>query len=273
MGTLTAQASTNNGGTWSNIFTISGNQGTAWASASVDLAGYVGGTVKLRFVGTTGTNYTSDMAIDNISLTTGSGGGGATTTTVTLTLVLDQYATETAWTLKNSSGATVASGSGYTVANSTVNETFNLPAGCYDFAITDSYGDGICCTYGNGSYTLSNGGTTLATGGAYGSGETKNFCVGGATSNIPVLNNEFSKLSDSFSFEAFPNPATSQISIRITGADQADFSIVDVTGKTMKSGKIIDGQIGVSLHGLTRGVYIIKASSKGKTLTKKFVKQ
>ena len=29
-----------------------------------------------------------------------------------------------------------------------------LPDGCYDFVIYDSYGDGICCSYGIGSYTL-----------------------------------------------------------------------------------------------------------------------
>ena len=63
-------------------------------------------------------------------------------------------------------------------AGSTVTEDICLPNGCYDFTIFDSYGDGICCAYGNGSYSLTDGSTVLASGGSFGSSETTNFCVG-----------------------------------------------------------------------------------------------
>ena len=120
-------------------------------------------------------------ALDN-ALGNGGGGGGNPPTCsdneVVLTLVLDNYASETSWSLTNASGQTVASGSGYTANGSTVTETFCLPDGCYDFTINDSYGDGICCAYGNGSYDLSSGGTSLASGGQFTSSETKNICVG-----------------------------------------------------------------------------------------------
>ena len=101
---------------------------------------------------------------------------------VNVSITFDNYPEETAWTLKNASGATVASGS-YSSANpdgSTVNETYCLPDGCYDFEITDSYGDGICCSYGNGSYSVTSGSTTLASGGSFTSSDTTNFCLGGA---------------------------------------------------------------------------------------------
>ena len=57
---------------------------------------------------------------------------------------------------------------------------FCLANGCYDFTINDAYGDGICCSYGNGSYTVTNNddGSTLASGGSFTSSETTNFCVG-----------------------------------------------------------------------------------------------
>ena len=42
---------------------------------------YLGSTVKLRFVGTTGTTWQGDMAVDNISVSSGGGGGGGGTTT------------------------------------------------------------------------------------------------------------------------------------------------------------------------------------------------
>ncbi|MEM7372588.1 MAG: fibronectin type III domain-containing protein [Bacteroidota bacterium] len=73
MGSLTVEA-TNDDQTWSNIWSLSGNQGNQWNSASIDLSSYAGGTVKLRFVGTTGPGWQSDLAIDDVSLTTGGGG-------------------------------------------------------------------------------------------------------------------------------------------------------------------------------------------------------
>lgn len=113
----------------------------------------------------------------------GGGGGGGTTcndTEVTLNLTFDQYASETSWELKNSAGTVLHSGSGYGSANNnnTLTETFCLPDGCYDFVINDSYGDGICCSYGNGSYALVSGGNTLASGASFTNSETKQICIG-----------------------------------------------------------------------------------------------
>lgn len=102
-------------------------------------------------------------------------------TDVVVTINLDNYPEETSWTITNSGGGVVASGGTYGSQpdGSTVTITNCLPDGCYDFTINDSYGDGICCSYGNGSYTVTTGGSTVASGGAFGASETTNFCVGG----------------------------------------------------------------------------------------------
>ncbi|WP_452225539.1 GEVED domain-containing protein [Lacinutrix chionoecetis] len=71
MGNLKLAVSTNNGSSWSTIWTRSGNQGNAWQDASVDLSSYAGSNISLRFDGTTGTTWQGDMAIDAISLTNG----------------------------------------------------------------------------------------------------------------------------------------------------------------------------------------------------------
>lgn len=111
-----------------------------------------------------------------------------TGTEVTMTIILDNYPEETSWTLIDENGATIASGGTYgnLPDGSTVTETFCLAEGCYDYTIDDSYGDGICCGYGNGSYIVEDeNGNVLASGGEFGSSETTNFCVGGGSS--PVL--------------------------------------------------------------------------------------
>ncbi|WP_439651353.1 endonuclease [Photobacterium atrarenae] len=87
-------------------------------------------------------------------------------TTATLTLVTDQYASETSWTLTNASGAVLFEGAGY--ANETTNtKDMCLPDGDYTFTINDAYGDGICCSAGNGSFTLTADGQTVASGGQF----------------------------------------------------------------------------------------------------------
>ena len=116
---------------------------------------------------------------------------------VTLTIVLDNYPEETSWEIRDG-GTVVASGGTYgsNPDGSTVIENACLPDGCYDFIIYDAYGDGICCAYGSGSYTLTDDsdGSTLASGGAFTSSQTTNFCVstggGGPTCTDGIQNGD-----------------------------------------------------------------------------------
>ncbi|MCL4138790.1 UNVERIFIED_CONTAM: hypothetical protein GTU68_031736 [Idotea baltica] len=109
-----------------------------------------------------------------------------TDTEVTLSIVLDNYPTETSWSLLDATGATVGSGSGYSGAGSEVTEIACLADGCYDFVINDAYGDGICCSYGNGSYTLTDDtGAILASGGSFTTTESTSFCLGGTPQPTP----------------------------------------------------------------------------------------
>ncbi len=68
MGTLILEISTDNGSTWTNVWQQSGNQGPNWLNAIVDLSDYVGNTITYRFQGTSGSDYTSDFALDQIIL-------------------------------------------------------------------------------------------------------------------------------------------------------------------------------------------------------------
>ena len=69
VGSLTLQASLD-GATWSSLWTESGNQGNQWNEVSINLSAYLGETVRFRFVGVTGDGWSSDIAIDGITIST-----------------------------------------------------------------------------------------------------------------------------------------------------------------------------------------------------------
>jgi len=148
--------------------------------------------VGLRFYDQSGFDGSEIVYVDNFQPTTGGGdtGGGDTgggtgscaATEATLSLTTDNYGSETSWTLRNSSNSTIASGSGYG-NNTTHTEDFCLDDGDYTFVINDSYGDGICCSFGNGAYSIVSGGSTLVSGSSFGSSESKPFTIGSGGNN------------------------------------------------------------------------------------------
>ena len=102
---------------------------------------------------------------------------------VIVEILLDNNPAETTWTITEpNNGAVVASGGPYApgMAGTTVTTSVCLPDDCYDFVIRDAALDGICCATGNGSYTVTTGGSVLASGGDFGTREVTNFCLDGA---------------------------------------------------------------------------------------------
>ncbi|MBK6368996.1 MAG: trypsin-like peptidase domain-containing protein [Flavobacteriales bacterium] len=182
-----------NGGTSTlNSFTI------AWS-----VAGGASGSVPWNGVLATGASV--NVPLGSISLVSGSNvlsatvnspNGGADqlpanntatatvvsgTNTVTLNLILDRYGNESSWMIR-SGATTYASGGPYSQQGSTGEYPLDpivvcLPDGCYEFVMNDSYGDGLCCAYGNGSFSLAGAAGTLATGGTFTSTSVHAFCV------------------------------------------------------------------------------------------------
>lgn len=115
---------------------------------------------------------------------------GCSDNEVTLTITFDNYPEETSWAIVTDGGTTVASES-YSTSNadgSTVTETLCLPNDCYTFTINDAYGDGICCTYGSGSYTLTGPDGQIVSGGSFTSSEATDFCLGSTPPPTPTCN-------------------------------------------------------------------------------------
>ena len=159
---------------------------------------------------------------------------------VTLTIVLDNYPGETTWTI-TSGGLTYASGGPYAGAGSTVTEINCLNDGCYDFNIFDSYGDGICCAYGNGSYSLEDAsGNILASGGSFGSSETTNFCL----STTPALSVSIA----------------SQSNVSCNGGSDGSATASVSDGTAPYTYAWSNGGSGATVNGLSAGSYTVTAT-------------
>merc|ERR1712183_200809 len=109
-------------------------------------------------------------------------GGGASSV---LELTTDNYPGETAWDIKNSSGDEKYNGSGYSDANTLYTLNMCLASDEYTFTITDAYGDGICCSYGQGGYVIKVDGTEVVNGGEFGDSTTETFTVNGPSPTNP----------------------------------------------------------------------------------------
>ncbi len=101
---------------------------------------------------------------------------------VVVTIVEDNYGSETEWEITGPGGSPIyLSGGPYSDGNPGTSHTESvcIPVGVTaTFIITDDYGDGICCAYGNGSYTVTmNGCNVVATGGEFGDDESASFVV------------------------------------------------------------------------------------------------
>ncbi len=73
MGTLSVQASTDGGSSWSaDLWSQSGDQGDNWLNASIDISSYQGySNVIFRFTAVQGIGYYSDIAIDDFTVSAG----------------------------------------------------------------------------------------------------------------------------------------------------------------------------------------------------------
>jgi hypothetical protein len=197
---------------------------------------------------------------------------GATCTNVTVTIVLDNYPEETSWTIKNTGGTTVASGGTYGSSpdGSTVTSTSCLVTGCYTFTINDSYGDGICCSYGNGSYNVKDAaGTTLASGSTFTASKSHSICVGGATKSSK---GEIAVIESSRNRFGSPNPVKNQLDINIpTELTVKAISIMTANGSVNQN--IPTKQRAINVSHLAPGMYILFIETSDKRYFEKFVKE
>ena len=96
---------------------------------------------------------------------------------LTVTLTTDDWPGETTWSLVDETGNVLLEGGPYLQDFQTFTAVDCAGPGCYAFTIEDTFGDGICCGYGNGGYSIAADDVVLATGGNFGYQTTESFCL------------------------------------------------------------------------------------------------
>jgi len=156
-------------------------------------------------------NYDPNSTVDDGSCTFGD------SHVFSMEVTLDQYPQETSWLLVDALGDTAMAGGPYEsgVDNlSTHVTTLSLCAGCYTLTVSDQFGDGMCCAYGEGGYVLTIDGQTLAQGGEFAASETTEVCTPaiagpGCTYEVALNYDPLATEDDgSCVFETCPEPCT-----------------------------------------------------------------
>ncbi len=99
---------------------------------------------------------------------------------VTIRFRFDFYPAETTWEIVAEDGSVLTSGGPYpgNMANKQLEVSECLPSGCFTFNVYDTFGDGICCSSGDGYYqVLDEEGNLLAAGGKFDQKDSKEFCM------------------------------------------------------------------------------------------------
>lgn len=191
--------------------------------------------------------------------------------TVRLELKTDNYCEETSWKLYNSANQVVAQAGPYT-QNSQDNTVFNYwwnlnPNECYRLDVLDSYGDGMCCSYGNGYYKLWSNGALITQGGQFGAVDKAPF-VAGLT--VGIYENSLEN-----GLNLFPNPTNGQVTVELNLAASTNvrFAVMNVLGEQVMSTNHSLGmgaqQVTFDLGGLPTGSYFMHIMADGLTATRK----
>lgn len=244
---------------WNNdiISPVVGNQGNSWEELNFSLASYIGQTIVLRIRGITGSNFESDIALDDINIF------NLTSITANMNIDGDCYdnmtfsdnssAGATSWAWDFGANATPATATGIgphsvafssaanqnvqlivtsPVGNDTVVQTASLdtiPTAIFTYVpanevltfTNNSIGTGnFLWNFGDGtSSSAQNPAHTYTTSGIFTVSLTiTNVCGSNTfTEQIEVIVTDVNKISDNWSIDLFPNPNKGQFQLQLEG--------------------------------------------------------
>ena len=172
----------------------------------------------------------------------------------------------------------VEESSPYVITNADLGQKISLPlansvqlnANEAYLAMVGSYGDGGAT---NDLVTASSGSSTPQTTFYYDYTDQTWYYT---TSNVMVRMNfdpilSVNELEEFIEFNVYPNPASEVINISVNKVVEAIVSVVDITGKVVKTSSLNGLSTTVNTAGLTNGVYYVTISNGASTSTQKVV--
>ena len=182
---------------------------------------------------------------------------------VSIDIIIDDYGSETTWEINDGAGNILYTGGPYSDGNDGTLESTVVCLGmdeCYNFVIYDSYGDGICCAYGNGSYAVNYNGSVYASGGTFGDEETTNFCV-----TLGLNENDLSGV------RLYPNPTTGVITVDLSKTEliNASLKVTNTLGKIVTQRQISKAISQIDLSKEANGLYLVEIVTESGKLVHK----
>jgi hypothetical protein len=196
------------------------------------------------------------------------------TSTIRVIITPDRYGAETTWTITDSGNNVIGSGGPYTTVGTNGTQpdeitdvTIPVLNECYTFTINDSYGDGICCLYGAGTFRLENDNNTVLFNG--------DGAFGGATSHLFKVNEALSVSENSLEQQVkiYPNPFSTVFNVNITESNLS-YELINVVGQKIGNGILNNGINTISMENQANGLYFIKIDNNetNESISKKIVK-
>ena len=138
--------------------------------------------------------------------------------------------------------------------------------------MSDSFGDGICCTYGTGSYTLSSTSGTVVSGGEFTNFGATEFCFQGSA-GVRLNTYELTDINkDDKRFILSPNPASGILNISVGKTPIQKLEIFSMFGQLMKSVNQENKQQ-IDVSDLPSGTYFTRITTKQDIVTRSFVRR
>lgn len=177
------------------------------------------------------------------------------TSVIRVIITPDRFGAETTWEITDSSGAQIATGGPYETVDSNGTQpdqvqdvTITDFNECYAFSLIDSYGDGICCQYGDGTYRLEDGnGNILLNGtGDFGGIATNEFKVSDGSNPLATI------------VRIYPNPSTTDFTVFLANYTNVIYEVHNITGQQVLTGAFTNGINTLTMQNEAAGLYFIR---------------
>lgn len=183
---------------------------------------------------------------------------------VLLNFTTDNYANETSWQLLDDANNIIDSGDSL-MNNKLYQNFYCLDYGCYTFVINDSYGDGFCCNFGNGNFTITStlGNHQYAHSKPFTFTDTTYFCIGETSVN---------EIDEAFII--YPNPSDGNLWLKqnLESNNTPIFAkIFNSLGQQILTTEVNNNKLDITQ--LNNGVYQLRIETKNKQIITQIIIQ